>query len=104
MRTKQLLSAVLLLPCCIGFSGIQPLQKRSRRLVQLAGAPLVEEDIEVVESKSTPRTQANGDLPTVLQGIADERSEFNMNLGKAMDTLRRDMPEILRRKPGKNRH
>jgi hypothetical protein len=41
------------------------------------------------------------DLPSVLQQIADERREFQVNLGKAMDTLRKDMPEILKRAPGK---
>lgn len=44
--------------------------------------------------------QANGDLPPVIQQIADERQEYNMNLGKAMDTLRKDMPEILKSPPG----
>lgn len=39
-------------------------------------------------------------LPPVLQQIADERREFQMNLGKAMDTLRTDMPYILKRSPG----
>lgn len=39
-------------------------------------------------------------LPPVIQSIADERREFQMNLGKAMDTLRKDMPYILKRAPG----
>ena len=52
------------------------------------------------KSGSEPLSQANGDLPLVIQQIADERQEFNMNLGKAMDTLRTDMPEILRKAPG----
>jgi len=51
-------------------------------------------------SSSKPLTQAQGDLPPVIQQIADERQEFNVNLGKAMDTLRKDMPEILRSSPG----
>lgn len=42
------------------------------------------------------------DLPPVIQQIADERAEFQINLGRAMDTLRRDMPKILSRAPGKN--
>jgi hypothetical protein len=40
------------------------------------------------------------DLPPVLQRIADERAEFQINLGRAMDTLRSDMPKILSRTPG----
>ena len=39
-------------------------------------------------------------LPPVIQQIADNRAEFQINLGRSMDTLRRDMPEILSRKPG----
>jgi hypothetical protein len=40
------------------------------------------------------------DLPPVLQQITDERKNFQMNLGKAMDTIRKDMPYILKRTPG----
>jgi hypothetical protein len=104
MRTQQLLATALLLPCCLGFTVPQHLfssqLSSSRRRVELTVAPLIEEEIDVVESSGTARTQDKGDLPTVLQSIADERSEYNLNLGKAMDTLRKDMPEILRRKPG----
>ena len=39
-------------------------------------------------------------LPPLIQQIADNRAEFQINLGRAMDTLRRDMPDILSRKPG----
>jgi len=39
------------------------------------------------------------ELPTVLQGIVDERREFEMNLGKAMDVLRNDYPSILYKTP-----
>jgi hypothetical protein len=42
------------------------------------------------------------DLPPVLQQITDERRNFQRNLGKAMDTLRKDMPYILKRQPGTN--
>mmetsp|Transcript_13631 Transcript_13631/g.19994 ORF Transcript_13631/g.19994 Transcript_13631/m.19994 type:complete len:117 (-) Transcript_13631:682-1032(-) len=41
------------------------------------------------------------DLPPVLQGIMDERREFNMNLGRAMDVLRKDYPYMLYKSPGK---
>jgi hypothetical protein len=40
------------------------------------------------------------ELPPVIQQIADERADFQINLGRAMDTLRRDMPNILSRTPG----
>ena len=52
-----------------------------------------------VSGSSTVTSGKN--LPPVIQSIADERAEFNMNLGKAMDTLRKDMPDILHKKPGK---
>ena len=41
------------------------------------------------------------DLPPVIQQIVDERREFQVNLGKAMDTLRKDMPDIITKQPGK---
>ena len=39
-------------------------------------------------------------LPPVLQEIADERMEFRIKLGRAMDTLRKDMSDILTKTPG----
>lgn len=41
-------------------------------------------------------------LSPVLQSIVDERREFQINLGRAMDTLRCDMQDILCKRPGKN--
>mmetsp|Transcript_6065 Transcript_6065/g.16973 ORF Transcript_6065/g.16973 Transcript_6065/m.16973 type:complete len:234 (+) Transcript_6065:50-751(+) len=54
-------------------------------------------DLSPVETEEAVRG-----LPPVLQQIADERREFQMNLGKAMDTLRKDMPYILKRSPDFN--
>jgi hypothetical protein len=34
--------------------------------------------------------------------MADERREFEMNLGKAMDVLKKDYPKMLHKSPGKN--
>ncbi len=42
-------------------------------------------------------------LPPMLQNIADERREFEVNLGKAMDTLRKDYPNMHHKQPGKKR-
>jgi hypothetical protein len=39
-------------------------------------------------------------LPTVLEQIVNERAEFQINLGRAMDTLQGDMPYILKRPLG----
>ena len=45
---------------------------------------------------STP----TADLPPVLQQLVDERRVYEMNLGKAMDTLRHDYTVILTHTPG----
>lgn len=39
------------------------------------------------------------DLPPLLQDMVDERREFELNLGKAMDTLRKDYPYMLHKTP-----
>lgn len=70
-----------------------------RRSSRAALPSRVEEDSSIDISPQDTLTQENGGLPTVLQLIVDERLEFNMNLGKAMDTLRKDIPEILRSSP-----
>ena len=112
MRSQRLLSSFLVLfPCCLSVSGfvvpqpnaVSQSTRRRARLSHVLASPSLEEQeviVDEVESAPTRRTQANGDLPTVIQQIADERQEFNMNLGKAMDTLRSDLPEILRSSPG----
>jgi hypothetical protein len=55
-------------------------------------------DIRVVEEGET---SSSSTLPPMLQDMANERKNFQMNLGKAMDTLRKDMPYILNTTPGK---
>jgi len=35
------------------------------------------------------------ELPPLIQSMADERREYEMNLGKAMDVLRKDYPHML---------
>jgi hypothetical protein len=45
-------------------------------------------------------TVGGTNLPPVIQQIANERAEFQINLGRAMDTLRKDMPYILSQTPG----
>lgn len=56
--------------------------------------------IRVIEEKAGEENFGNsGNLPPVLQQITIERKNFQMNLGKAMDTLRKDMPYILKKKP-----
>jgi len=50
---------------------------------------IYQEDVSITSS----------DLPPALQYMVDERREYELNLGKAMDTLRKDYPELLRRQP-----
>jgi hypothetical protein len=55
-------------------------------------------------SRTTVQASADGSsggrLPTVLAQIVNERAEFQINLGRAMDTLQSDMPYILKRPLG----
>jgi hypothetical protein len=65
---------------------------------------IIQRRSDVVDDKhsninKTP-TQDSSSLPPVLQQITDERRNFQMNLGKAMDTLRKDYPYILKKTPG----
>jgi len=48
---------------------------------------------------SSPTTGGGTDLPPVLQEMVDERREFELNLGKAMDVLRKDYPHMLHKTP-----
>lgn len=54
-----------------------------------------------VMDERTSQSQETRDLPPLLQNMADERREFEINLGRAMDTLRRDYPDMLHQTPGK---
>ena len=42
-----------------------------------------------------------GNLSPFLQEMVDEQRILQMNVGKAMDTLRSDYPYFLKRAPGK---
>ena len=82
-------------------AGFAPSDVTSRRLDleitnQVILPAVVDEESSVIDEAKTKLR----DLPPVIQSIADERREFQMNLGKAMDTLRSDMPDILKRAPG----
>lgn len=69
----------------------------------LSDAPIL---VRTVEQPSLDQEEDSSvavvrDLPPILQQITDERRNFQRNLGKAMDTLRKDMPYILKSQPGK---
>lgn len=92
MKTCLLLLAAV---PCLAFQQASPVASVRRRRQDIitrlpAGATLEE-----------PRTTTTTtELPPVLQDIVNERAEFQRNLGKAMDTLRKDYPEILHTAPG----
>jgi hypothetical protein len=81
--------------CCTPSSGFSLSPTASIRLdLQIA------EPLPSTEDSPLKIDENLMDLPPVIQQIADERREFQLNLGKAMDTLRKDMPYILKRSPG----
>ena len=94
---RKLFPTLLLTACCLQASAFAPAKIGTRRLDLAIETPPLPSADTTVESK-----QNLSDLPPVIQSIADERREFQVNLGKAMDTLRKDLPEILRRSPGKS--
>jgi len=113
-----LLSALAFSTCCValtvGFTPESPISRLShvRRLdfdldsaVSSSSSTIISNEplsaVRVVEAEETSNIGSGSDLPPVLQQITDERKNFQMNLGKAMDTLRKDMPYILKDTPGK---
>ena len=86
-------------PYCLAFQQAFPVRQErpTTFVVMRAGSS----SSSAVEEKSPAiKQQSTSELPPVLQSIVDERAEFQMNLGKAMDTLRKDYPDILKKSPG----
>lgn len=72
------------------------------RSIKVVSSPppriLVESTIE----ETLERTGTNeNNLSPFLQGMVDEQRELQMNVGKAMDVLRKDYPYFMKRAPGK---
>lgn len=59
----------------------------------LSQAATTDELLKTVEEVPTT------DIPPVLKEIGDQRREFEMNLGRAMDVLRQDYPRMLEASP-----
>jgi hypothetical protein len=91
---------ILLAACCTQVNSFNPSAVVNTRL----DLDFVQRPLPTVKAEESSCTTSENlrELPPVIQSIADERREFQMNLGKAMDTLRKDMPEILKRAPGEN--
>lgn len=99
MRLQSLLlTALVALPCFLTVvTGFQ-VPERSRTAAftnMLKHETTLSPTKASTESSSTAKQQ----LPPVLQNIADDQAEYQLNVGRAMDTLRRDMPEILSKTP-----
>lgn len=86
-------------PCCLAFQrAVSPVSSVRQR--RLGAATFVVRAAAAVEEPPAKKHDTSSELPPVLQIIVDERAEFQMNLGKAMDTLRKDYPDILHKSPG----
>jgi hypothetical protein len=103
MKARRLLSPFLVIPCCVvsGFDLQSSNALRRKRSVnsllqQQTAQTSARESLDTEESTDSTAPR----LPPIIQQIADERVEFQLNLGKAMDTLRSDMSDILAKKPG----
>uniref|UniRef100_A0A7R9WVZ4 Uncharacterized protein n=1 Tax=Craspedostauros australis TaxID=1486917 RepID=A0A7R9WVZ4_9STRA len=99
-----MLRTIIVAACFVTTRGFAPQHVRldvaANTVAQSSSMPFI--DIVRMNSNETTITSSSvgqQQLPPVIRSIADERREFQMNLGKAMDTIRKDMPEILRRKP-----
>lgn len=118
VRTNRLLVSTLALSTCcvaptIGFTPEIPTSRTSHVRLDLglnaaesSSSPSIVESlnkplsaIRVVEDSDANTIGSGSNLPPVLQQITDERQNFHVNLGKAMDTLRKDMPYILKESP-----
>lgn len=97
---RRLLPVLIATTCYFTASGFNPSNGVVNRRLDF---DLIQQPFSASEESAAmePKSDENlCELPPVIQNIADERREFQMNLGKAMDTLKKDMPEILKRKPG----
>ena len=97
----------LFLPCLLmaqAFSATTP-QRRTVSVVwnveeSSSTVKKDEQDESTLVPKTSSSNQGGSNMPPVIQQIADERRQYQMNLGKAMDVLRKDMQDILTKRPG----
>jgi formate dehydrogenase assembly factor FdhD len=105
MKTGQLLAALLVFVPSYSVSGfsVDTVRRRNNNDVVVKNtreATVVRPKRKQSSSSSSRVSAEQGNLPPVLQDIANDRMEFQRKLGKAMDTLRRDMQDILTKTPG----
>ena len=87
-------------PYCLAFQQAVSSSVRQQRARTFVVTSAGSSSTAVEEKPPVIKQQSTSELPPVLQSIVDERAEFQMNLGKAMDTLRKDYPDILKKSPG----
>lgn len=104
MKSSCLL--LLTVPCCLGFQATRPVMRMTtaQHLDVMDAALFTKPNAAVVQQQQqhqqdSSSTSSTEKLPPVLQEIVDERARFQRDLGKAMDTLRKDYPDILTRAP-----
>ena len=78
---------------------VSPIQKS--RMGGISKSSVLDELSSVGESTSSGMSTT--ELPPLLQDMVNERRNFEMNLGKAMDVLRKDYPYMLYKTPGEYR-
>ncbi len=95
----SLVFAMTALSGSMGFqqSLMSPIQNQ-RTLPSMRSSVL--EELSTV-GENTSSGSATSELPPLLQDMVNERRNFEMNLGKAMDVLRKDYPYMLYKTPGK---
>jgi hypothetical protein len=96
--SSLLVSCLLVLSSTI--DAFQVANERSSPMASTGITSSHHHDESTTTSATTKFPSIGTNLPPVIQQIANERAEFQINLGRAMDTLRKDMPYILSRTPG----
>lgn len=72
--------------------------KRGVTSIKLRSAILEELSTGVDENRNVGSNSV--ELPPLLQEMVNERRKYEMNLGRAMDVLRKDYPYMLYKTPG----
>ena len=98
MKSVAILSTLALGAVC-AFQQATVVPRAQRLDVVLARPSSVIED-ETVTVTTVEESSTSCDLPPVLRNIVDERAEFQMNLGRAMDILRKDYPSMMFQQAG----
>ena len=77
---------------------VSPIASVERTLKPLQSSVL--DELSTV-GENTRSGSTTSELPPLLQDMVNERRNFEMNLGRAMDVLRKDYPYMLYKTPGK---